>query len=619
MNWQNTHEINRRAAVSQWVVAIVFGVLTFAFFRVQIMSSERYHLQSDDNRLRQVPLPSPRGIITDRNGVVLAENLPGYSVSLHAPHVDSLEATLQRLQPILDLDTAEVSAVLARYARAPSELVMLRRDATFATVSALEEQRAWNPGLIVQSEPKRRYPFADTVAHIIGYVSEITVDELESGAVPNGRGGVLVGRVGLEQQYDLALRGDDGYKFIEHDALGRTVREASEAQTLAPVPGNSIRTTIDVQLQRYVVQQFPEGARGAVVAMDPRDGQVLALYSAPSYDPNLFVSGVEPEALQRLLSDADEPLYNRAIQGIYPPASPWKLAIATMALKRGIVTMDQRMIIPCTGGMQYYTRYFRCWRIKGHGELTLAEAIHQSCDVYFYQLGLKLGLQNLLHDAPGLGLTTATGIDLPNEFVSIFPPSTEYYNRRYGPRGWTNAVTLILAIGQGENAQTVVNMTRFYAALANPRGIAPTPFLVMDQPRETNELVALGLAPHSLAGLRQALLGVVEQGTATLAQIADLKIAGKTGTAQNPHGDNHGWFIGFAPYDSPELVVGAIVEFAEHGSAVAPLVTRILAHHLQGVNAPKIVGTEFALPSDSAPEPVPLLPDTALLNNRRDG
>ncbi len=619
MNWQNTHEINRRAAVSQWVVALVFGILTLAFFRVQILSSERYHLQSNENRLRQVPLPSPRGIITDRNGVVLAENLPGYSVSLHAPHVDSLVAILQRLQPILDLDSAEISAVLARYTRAPSEPAMIWRDATFATVSALEEQRAWNPGLVVQSEPKRRYPFADTVAHIIGYVSEITMDELQSNAVPSARGGVLVGRVGLEQQYDLVLRGDDGYEFIEHDALGRTVRVASDVRTLEPVPGDSIRTTIDIELQRYIVQQFPAGARGAVVAMDPRDGQVLALYSAPSYDPNVFVSGVKPEALQQLLSDADEPLYNRAIQGLYPPASPWKLALATMALNRGIVTMDQRMTIPCTGGMQYYTRYFRCWSIGGHGDLNLAEAIHQSCDVYFYQLGLKLSLQGMLHDAPGLGLTTATGIDLPNEVVSIFPPSTEYYNRRYGPRGWTNAVTLNLAIGQGENAQTVVNMTRFFGALANDSGIAQTPFLVMNQPRETSQLVALGLAPHSLAALRQALLGVVEQGTATLAQIADLKIAGKTGTAQNPHGDDHGWFIGFAPYDSPQLVVGAIVEFAEHGTAVAPMVTRILAHHLQGVNAPEIVGTEFDMPSDSAPESVPLLPDTGFLNNRRDG
>ena len=618
MNWQNTHEINRRAATGQWVVALLFGVLGFAFFRVQILSSERYHLQSEDNRLRQVPLPSPRGIITDRNGVVLAENLPGYSVLLHVSQADSLEAILGRLHPILGLDSLEIAGVRGRFSRAPSEPVMLRRDATFAMVSALEEQRAWNPGLVIQSEPKRRYPFADTVAHIVGYVSEISVDELESNAVPNARGGVLVGRVGLEQQYDLDLRGDDGYKFIEHDAMGRTIREASEAQILAPVPGDSIRTTIDIELQRYIVQQFPRGARGAVVAIDPRDGQVLALYSAPSYDPNVFVSGVDPEALQQLLFDADEPLFNRAIQGIYPPASPWKLAIAAMALKRGMVTMDQRMTLPCTGGMQYYSRYFRCWSTSGHGDLTLAEAIHHSCDVYFYQLGLKLTLPTLLHDTPELGLTTVTGIDLPNERVSIFPPSTEYYNRRYGPRGWTNAVTLNLAIGQGENAQTVVNMTRFFAGLANDSGVAPTPYLAMNQPRETNELVEMGLAPHSLADLRQALLGVVEQGTATLARIADLKIAGKTGTAQNSQGEDHGWFIGFAPYDSPQLVVGAIVEFAEHGSAVAPLVSRILAHHLQGADAPPIVGTEFTMPSDSAPGSVPLLPDTALINRGND-
>jgi penicillin-binding protein 2 len=619
MNWQNTHEINRRANAGKWVIILVFCTLVLAFFRVQILSSERYQLQSKDNRLRAVPLPSPRGVITDRNGVVLAENLPGYSIAMRAPNVDSMQAYLGRLRGILGLDDAALANVVARYESAPSEEVLVRRDASFAMVSALEEQRAWNPGLVVRSEPKRRYPFADTTAHIIGYVSEITEGELSSGVIGGARSGMLVGRVGLEQQYDADLRGDYGRKFIEHDALGRTVRDAVEEETLDPRPGKQITTTIDIALQRYVVQQFPPNSKGAVVAMDPRNGEVLALYSAPSYDPNLFVNGVDPRGLRQLLSDVREPLFNRAIQGTYPPASPWKLAIAAMAMKRGHVDMDTRMMIPCTGGMQYYTRYFRCWSVEGHGHLTLREAIAHSCDVYFYQLGLILGLNDLLHDTPELGLTMLTGIDLPNENVSIFPPSREYYNNRYGRFGWTNAVTLNLAIGQGENAQTVLNMTRFFAGLANLDGVAPTPYLRLDTPPGNRQDIALGLNPTSLSGLRDALVAVVEEGTATLAQVADLRIAGKTGTAQNSHGPNHGWFIGFAPVDDPQIVVGAIVEFAEHGTAVAPLVSRILARYLKGPDAPRITGSEFAMPADSAPESIPLLPDTSLLNSgRRD-
>ena len=273
------------------------------------------------------------------------------------------------------------------------------------------------------------------------------------------------------------------------------------------------------------------------------------------------------------------------------------------------------MTMPCTGGMRYYTRYFRCWRTEGHGELTLFEAIQQSCDVYFYQLGLKLGLTNMLQDASTLGFREPSGIDLPNEYRPLFPPSTEYYDERYGRSGWTNAVTLNLAIGQGENAQTLINMIRFYGMLASQDGDTPEPRLV---PGDRGSMRSLGLSESHLQGLRDALLAVVDSGTAIGARIANLRIAGKTGTAQNPHGPDHGWFIAFAPVDSPTVVVGSVIEFAEHGSSVARLVTSVVAHWLLGPEAvPE--GTPvpwLVIPADSAPEPVPILPDTALLNQR---
>jgi penicillin-binding protein 2 len=400
--------------------------------------------------------------------------------------------------------------------------------------------------------------------------------------------------------------------------MGRTVRTADVAAALEPQQGDTLHTTLDITLQEFVARSFPAGARGAVVAMRPRTGDILALYSAPSFDPNAFIGGVEPEIWADLSRSEASPLLNRAIQARYPPASPWKLVVAAIAASRGLVDLNTRMPIPCRGGLQYGNRYFRCWRPEGHGDVTLSEAIQYSCDVYFYQLGMQLDVRNMLADVGRLGFRDPTGVDLPGEIAPLFPASTEYYNRRYGPRGWTRAVALNLAIGQGENAQTPLKMVTFYAGLASDGGRVVVPHLVAPGP--TDEM-SLGLDQRHLAGLRQALLSVVQGGTAAAARVANLRIAGKTGTAQNSHGPDHGWFIAFAPEDDPQIVVGAVVEFAEHGTAVAPLVNRVIAYHLLGpASIPALAGGyDLVLPGDSAPEPVPILPDTATGSPNRDG
>ncbi len=613
MSWLHPYDLARRASSVRNVTLLLFGVLALAFFRVQVVDGGRYEVQSQENRLRPVALPAPRGLVTDRNGVVLAENVPGYSVALIAPSAEVFRSTLERLAPLVPLAPERIDELERRYLRAPTELVVILRDASFEVVSALEEQRPWNPGLLIQSDPKRRYPFGDMIAHVVGYVGEVTESELQEGVYPGARLGTVVGREGLELRYDALLRGKDGQKFVEVDARGRTVREAQEVTTLEPEPGVTIRTSIDLELQRYIRESFPAGRRGSVVAMDPRSGDVIALYSAPSYDPNPFIGGYDPEQWRALAESEDFPLFNRATQARYAPASPWKLVIAAMALGRGIVDMESHMTMPCTGGMRYYTRYFRCWRTEGHGELTLFEAIQQSCDVYFYQLGLKLGLTNMLQDAGTLGFREPSGIDLPNEYRPLFPPSTEYYDERYGRSGWTNAVTLNLAIGQGENAQTLIKMIRFYGMLASQDGDVPEPRLV---PGDRGSIRSLGLSQPHRQGLRDALLAVVDSGTAAGARIANLHIAGKTGTAQNPHGPDHGWFIAFAPVESATVVVGSVIEFAEHGSSVARLVTSVMAHWLLGPEAvPEGTPVPWLdIPADSAPEPVPILPATELLN-----
>ncbi|HET7379676.1 MAG TPA: penicillin-binding protein 2 [Gaiellales bacterium] len=600
------HLLERRLRLARAVVWVALAALVIVFFRTQILEHSKYQLQSETNRLRPIPLPAPRGIITDRNGKILAENVPGYTVSLlPATNEDSLRAMLHRLAPLVKLDSGGIERVLVRYRRAPYLPLPVVPNATFTLISQLEERRLLFPGLLIQPEPRRHYPDSSLVAHLVGYIGEVTEAERTQRRVAPVRLGGLLGKDGLEREYDDSLRGADGVRFVEVSAFGRVVREAGAASGLQPIPGRALSTTIDLDLQRYVAQIFPAGQRGAVLALNPNTGEILALYSAPGYDPNAFVGGVDPDYWRSLNTSQAHPLLDRAIKTFYPPGSTWKLAIAAMGLKRGIVTLHSHMPIPCRGGLQYGNRFFRCWNARGHGDLSLTDAIAQSCDVYFYQLGLKLGLTSLLEDASGLGFRSRTGIDLPGEITAVFPSGTDYYDRVYGPRRWTSAVTLNLAIGQGENAQTLANMVRFYQMLASDGHERP-PYLVHPTTRSD---VSLGLAPDQLAGLRQAMISVVQRGTARGAARfgGSIAIAGKTGTAQNPHGPAHGWFIGFAPAEKPEIVVGAIVEFAREGPYVAPLVTRVIGHYL-GVDTTAASRVRIVLPTDTAPHPMQLLP-----------
>ena len=604
------HLLDRRLGTARLAVWSVLALLVLSFFRTQILGHGKYQLQSETNRLRPIPLPAPRGLILDRNGRVLAENVPGYTISLLPASDVALRATLAHIAPIANIDSAEIERVIQRAHRAPYQPALVLGDAPFNVVSALEERRLMIPGLLIQSEPKRYYPDTGVVAHLVGYVGEVTDSERASRRFAMVRLGGLVGKGGLEREYDDSLRGSEGVRFVEVSARGQMIRDAEAAANLNPVPGADLHTTIDLGLQQFISKIFPPGHQGAVLALNPNTGEVLALYSAPSFDPNAFVSGVSAAYWRSLSESPAHPLLDRAIQARYPPGSTWKLAVAAMGLKRGIVGPRSHMPIPCRGGLQYGNRYFRCWNAHGHGDLSLTEAIAQSCDVYFYQLGIKLGVTSLLEDGNAWGFRGRTGIDLPGELPSEFPTGPEYYDRIYGPSRWTSAVALNLAIGQGENAQTLVQMVRLYQQLASD-GRLRTPFVVR-QAATNSEKTSLDLTSDQIAWLRRALIAVVEQGTGRGSRLAALTIAGKTGTAQNSHGADHGWFIGFAPADKPEIVVGAIIEFAQHGTAVAPLVARTIAHYL-GIEDTRFQNLRIAVPTDSAPQPFQLpqlSPDT---------
>ncbi|MEO7362777.1 MAG: penicillin-binding protein 2, partial [Gemmatimonadaceae bacterium] len=495
------------------------------------------------------------------------------------PKEDSLRAAMRALARVVNIDSAQQERVVRRFRQAPNRPAVIFNDAPFDIVSVLEEHRVEFPGLIIQSAPKRFYPDGPAVAAFVGYTGEISQQDLQKEKFADYKAGQQVGKGGLELQYESRLRGTEGMRYVEVDARNRVVRESGVRPDVAPEAPAPMITNIDMDLQRFAHDYFGDSLQGAMVALEPSTGKVLALYSAPSYDINKFIGGVSAEYYASLQEDKRRPLYNKATQGRYPPASTWKLATAAIGLQRGLVTMDSHMEKPCTGVFFYGGRPFKCWDHSGHGDISLAQAIAKSCDVYFYQLGLKIGLLDLVAGGVRLGFQSQAGIDLPEESRSLFPDGRKYFDKKYGPRGWTTTSGMVLnmSIGQGDNAQTPLNMAKFYTALAID-GKSATPRIV-----DTTiiRVESLNLDPDKLKGLQNALGDVLTRGTGAGAQIKGLTIAGKTGTAQNPPNPDHAWFVGYAPVEQPKIVVAVLLEYGLHGSAAAKVATKMMERYLK--------------------------------------
>jgi penicillin-binding protein 2 len=572
------NDVARRARMSSLFLVVGFVLLVGAFFNTQVIKHNQYVMQSEENRLRPIPLPAPRGIIYDKYGKVIAENLPAYSVSITAPTVDSLRGALAQLAPTLQLTQNDISLAIRRYRRAPTRPTVIIPDASIDIVSVLEEHRLDFPRLIIQSVPKRYYPDGADVASFVGYTGEITESELNDPKYANYKPGQQIGKAGLEKQYENILHGREGVRFDEVDARGRPVRGEGPRPDLDPEGAPPLYTNIDLDLQKFTSGIFADSLQGGAIAIDPNTGAVLALYSAPSWDPNKFTGGIPVEYYKQLLEDKRRPLVNKVIQGRYPPGSTFKLATSVIGLETGVVTPKDHMPVPCTGGYQFGNRYFRCWDKRGHGSLDLTGAIKHSCDVYFYQLGLKIGLTKLIAGGINLTMRDKSGIDLPEENQPYWPYATEYYDKKYGPRNWSNAETLNLAIGQGANSQTVVNMAKLYTGLAKG-GTASRPEIAHLVPQQKT---IYKISPELQSVLLDGLKAVTEQGgTAAASAIVGAQLAGKTGTAQNPGGEDHGWFVGFAPADKPQIVVAVLLEFGLHGSRAAHIASAIISHYLK--------------------------------------
>ena len=563
------------------------GVLVYGFFQTQILRSDTYVLQSEANRLRPLPIPAPRGTIFDRNGRIVAENIPGYALSILPAPRDTIRNTLERLAPILGLTEARIEQLMQKQRSQPGQPLLVASDLTFEQVSALEERHFMFPGVYIDTRPKRHYPAGEAIAHLIGYVAEISEAELARPEFQDYSMGQLIGKAGLERQYERRLGGRPGVRYVEVDALGRIVGEYVPRTKVPAVPGEDLRLYLDLDLQEWIAKIFPDDMRGAMVAIEPGTGHVLAMYSSPGFDPNAFVGGVDPAYWRQLNGDEAAPLLHRAAAGRYPPGSTFKLATAAIALELKLIDPSAVMPIPCRGGMQYGNRYVHCWERKGHGFLNLADAIANSCNVYFYQVGVKIGLDRFLKEASRLGFTRKTGVDLPPELEvsGIFPDEPGFYRRRFGYEPQSTEV-LYLAIGQGPNDQTPLKMAHFAAALAGDGKLPPPRIAAVDSATPgPDEGINLNISPENLEHIREGMRRVVAPGgTAFLSSLEHWELLGKTGTSQNPHGKDHAWFIGIAgpKGGKPEIALSAIVEFGESGSrTAAPLVAKAADYYLR--------------------------------------
>ena len=558
---------SERQNIFYLVSSLIVIVLAARFFSLQIISGELYQQQSLENSVKIETKFPVRGNIYDRNGKLIADNRPAFSVYLVRSRTNS--QTIELVSSILNIDKDEIQEKLKQ--GGPFQPVKIARHVNQVTLTTLQENILDLPGLEWKVEPKRHYVYSRAFSHVLGTLGEIDEDELDKNS--EYEPGDVVGKKGVEKKLDQQLRGKKGYEFVKVDALGRVVEKVNQKKSSLPYPGKDLYLTIDSRLQKCADSLFV-GYRGALVAIDVRNGEILTMLSNPNYDLNIFAGPVNSKIWNDLISDSLHPLYDRATQSTYPPGSTYKLVAAIAALNEHIIT--PHWSVNCPGYYKIGRRVVHCWKADGHGTLDLTGAIRNSCNVYFYRLGLEIGLDVWTKYSKLFGFGSQTKVELANEKEGLVP-SKDYYERVYGIRNITAGLVANLAIGQGELLVTPIQMAQFAMILAN-EGVYYRPHLIhklldkvtkTEQSPQISEKKIDSIEPEVFEIIKKAMGEVVAEGTGVRARIIGVKVAGKTGTAQNPHGDSHSWFICFAPYDNPQIAVSVIAENAGGGSAVA--------------------------------------------------
>ncbi len=574
-------------------VLAAFLILLVRLYYLQIVEGTEFRRQSQNNCVRLQGIPPARGLIFDRDGVLLVENRPSFNVSIVPREAKHPKQVVQKLADLLHIEAETLFARLAEASGLRSfKPVLLRRDVSRDVVAIIEAYKLELPGIVITVGPTRHYVEGKRASHLLGYLGEISSEELKSGCFADNRIGDFIGKFGVEKAYELYFHGKRGEQQIEVNALGQLTRVL---RTKEAIPGKNIYLTLDIRLQRKA-EALLSGKVGTAVAMDPSNGHILAMASCPDFDPNAFVEGMTYESWNDLVSNEFHPMENKAIQGQYPPGSTFKIVTAIAGLEEGVVTEHTRIF--CPGYYRYGNRTFRCWNRGGHGFMNIRDALAQSCDVFFYQVGEKLGVDRLARHAEACGLGSPTGVDLDKEAKGLVPTSWWKLSRMGVP--WQGGETLAVAIGQGFDLVTPIQMLSLISAVANG-GTRYKPLVVSRIESSDGLLVKkevpvplgrLSASEETLQIISEGLMDAVNkrEGTGWVARIPGVDVAGKTGTAQvvrmeednkeipveskRLHLRDHGWFIAFAPAEEPRIAVAVLAEHGGHGSTAAGPIAR---------------------------------------------
>ncbi len=567
--YDDIHPLAKRARTVFFAVAAFFLFLAFSYWKIQILDHRKFWDLAEANRTREIVLPAPRAALTDRSGqIILANNIASFKASIIRENSPDFAASCARVADLLGLETAVVAERVEKFrTEPPFKPIVVKDDLTLEEVARIEARKLELPELVVETEPKRSYPFGTLGAHVLGYMQELTTDELR-GAFKDRRLGDRIGRTGVENAFEKRIAGTDGKLVEVVDSLGR---KRDELERVDPVQPPKVVLTLDYDLQAKA-EELLAGREGAIVALDPKTGGVLALASSPTYNPNKFVTRFTPEEWTTLAENPDNPMLNRAIQGLYSPGSMFKLVMAAAGLDTGAI--DLRTTFYCSGSTLIGDRQFRCWFEAGHGAISLHEAIRQSCNIYFYNVGRRMDIDTIARYASELGLGAKTGIDIPGEKDGLVPDRA--WKKRVMKEDWYPGETISVAIGQGALQVTPVQVAAMTATIAN-RGTRVRPHLSLADPPDP------GMVRVPSAVLNEIIEGMWrsanEGGTGAAARVDGFDVCSKTGTVQTIGREtaerlgikpkNHSWFTGFAPRGDPRIVVTVLVEFGGSGGATA--------------------------------------------------
>jgi penicillin-binding protein 2 len=600
--YESEQRLSRRANLFLALIALLFLAFLSTFVYLQIVRGADYALLAENNRLRRMPLPPTRGVVFDRRDDVIASTRPALNLVLVREGLTGADVQLKRIESLLGIPYTTLRSRLdAMRARPTFEPLVIKEDVSVADLAKIEARREWFPSIEIEETALRDYPDGPAIAHAVGYVGEVAEAQLlkvNDGSIQQGD---IVGKSGVEKEYDEILRGRRGWKLQTVNSLGRPFGAATTGRV--PEDGRPLRLTIDNRLQRAFVAALADEV-GAGVFLDPKTGEVLALASTPGYDPNVFTAPVSRTTWTSLVNDPRTPLHNRAISSYYAPGSTFKVLMTVAGLESGAITPSTT--VACGGSVVIYNRPFLCWKKGGHGIVDVHRALVQSCNVFYYLLGKKMGIDTITKYASMFKIGEITGIDLPGETRGM-PPSQEW-KQKTRKEPWYPGDTISVSIGQGLLAVTPIQMATMISAVANGGTLVRPHLLHTASPEATKLPVSAG----TLAIIHDALADVVEEGTATKAQLGPIKVAGKTGTAQvfkksagvdadkQPKEErDHAWFIGYAPADNPEIAFAIVIEHGGHGgTTAAPVAKKVLEVYF----ADRLPKKDEEKPKDARPD-----------------